>query len=105
MSVSQASLRDFARRLVHLPRARTNKQVLTRTLIQTSKCALHSIVPRRELRTNLQAQALVEASIRHTIGTTYIDLGLYPEVERQLDRASCTKNRELTEKSIRAHAK
>jgi serine/threonine protein kinase len=32
-------------------------------------------------------QPLVEASIRQTIGNTYIDLGLYPEAQRQIERA------------------
>ena len=32
-------------------------------------------------------QPLVEASIRQTIGDTYNDLGLYPEAERQIERA------------------
>ena len=32
-------------------------------------------------------QPLVEASIRQTIGTTYIDLGLYPDAEQQLLRS------------------
>jgi tetratricopeptide (TPR) repeat protein/predicted Ser/Thr protein kinase len=33
------------------------------------------------------SQPLVEASIRQTMGETYMDLGLYPEAERQLRRA------------------
>ncbi len=33
------------------------------------------------------AQPLVEASIRHTIGKTYEDLGLYPEAEKHMARA------------------
>jgi len=32
-------------------------------------------------------QPLVEASIRSTIGETYVDLGLFPAAERQLERA------------------
>jgi eukaryotic-like serine/threonine-protein kinase len=32
-------------------------------------------------------QPLVEASIRHTIGATYLDLGLFDEARRQLERA------------------
>ena len=34
------------------------------------------------------AQPLVEASIRHTIGKTYEDLGLYPEAEKHLATSS-----------------
>ncbi len=34
-----------------------------------------------------QSQPAVEASIRDTIGQTYIDLGLYPEAQKQLERA------------------
>jgi eukaryotic-like serine/threonine-protein kinase len=33
------------------------------------------------------AQPLVEASIRQTIGSTYIHLGVYPEAQRQIERA------------------
>ncbi len=33
------------------------------------------------------AQPSVEAAIQHTIGSTYLDLGLYPEAEQHLDRA------------------
>ena len=34
-----------------------------------------------------EKQPLVEASIRQTIGATYRDLGIYPEAQRQFDRA------------------
>jgi hypothetical protein len=34
-----------------------------------------------------QSQPLVEASIRETMGNAYEDLGLYPEAQRQLERA------------------
>ncbi len=34
-----------------------------------------------------EKQPLVEASIRQTIGETYRDLGLYPEAQRQVERA------------------
>jgi eukaryotic-like serine/threonine-protein kinase len=40
---------------------------------------------------------LVEASIRHTIGKTYDDLGLYAEAQQQLERALELRRRELTE--------
>jgi non-specific serine/threonine protein kinase/serine/threonine-protein kinase len=33
------------------------------------------------------AQPLVEASIRHTIGEAYVELGLYAEAQRQLEKA------------------
>jgi tetratricopeptide (TPR) repeat protein len=39
------------------------------------------------IKEKFSAQPLVEASIRQTIATTYIDLGLYPEAQEQLDRA------------------
>jgi hypothetical protein len=39
------------------------------------------------LDNKFQAQPLVEASIRHTIGKTYEDLGLLPEARYQLERA------------------
>lgn len=40
-------------------------------------------------------QPLVEASIRHTIGKTYKDLGLYPEAESQIQRALDLQQRAL----------
>ena len=42
-------------------------------------------------------QPAVEAAIRQTIGTTYFDLGLYPEAKRQLERALELRNRTLGE--------
>ncbi|WP_109485833.1 serine/threonine-protein kinase [Occallatibacter savannae] len=42
-------------------------------------------------------QPLVEASIRYTIGSTYIDLGVYPEAERQMERALALRRRQLGE--------
>jgi tetratricopeptide (TPR) repeat protein/tRNA A-37 threonylcarbamoyl transferase component Bud32 len=40
-------------------------------------------------------QPLVEASIRHTIGITYADLGLLPEAEQQLELALAIRRRIL----------
>jgi tetratricopeptide (TPR) repeat protein len=40
-------------------------------------------------------QPLVEAAIRQTIGNTYRDLGLYPEAQRQLERAVELRRRVL----------
>ena len=42
-------------------------------------------------------QPVVEASIRHTIGAAYIDLGLYADAERQLERDLALRRRELGE--------
>jgi tetratricopeptide (TPR) repeat protein len=42
-------------------------------------------------------QPLVEASIRHTIGITYEDLGLLPEAEQQLEIALAIRRRILKE--------
>jgi eukaryotic-like serine/threonine-protein kinase len=42
-------------------------------------------------------QPSVEASIRQTIGTSYFDLGLYPEAERQVERALELRRRTLGE--------
>ena len=42
-------------------------------------------------------QPLVEAAIRQTIGNTYRDLGLYPEAQRQLERAVELRRRTLGE--------
>jgi non-specific serine/threonine protein kinase/serine/threonine-protein kinase len=44
-----------------------------------------------------EAQPLVEASIRLTIGKTYEDLGLYPEAERHVGRALDLQRRVLGE--------
>jgi Tfp pilus assembly protein PilF/predicted Ser/Thr protein kinase len=40
-------------------------------------------------------QPLVEASIRHTIGNTYWDLGLFPQAQRQVERAANLRRRVL----------
>jgi tetratricopeptide (TPR) repeat protein len=45
-----------------------------------------------------QKQPIVEASIRQTIGNTYMDLGLYSEAERQFQRALELRQRFLGEK-------
>jgi len=45
-------------------------------------------------------QPLVEASIRHKIGTVYVDLSLYPEAERQFERALAIRRRELGERDV-----
>ena len=44
-------------------------------------------------------QPLVEASIRQTMGDTYKELGLYPEAQRQLDRALQLRRRLLGERN------
>jgi eukaryotic-like serine/threonine-protein kinase len=44
-------------------------------------------------------QPLVEASIRQTIGNTYLDLGLYPEAQRQAERAVELRRRVLGERN------
>src|SRR5579863_1037552 len=41
------------------------------------------------------AQPLVEASLRQTIGATYLDLGLYVEAEREIERAVDLRRRVL----------
>jgi non-specific serine/threonine protein kinase/serine/threonine-protein kinase len=43
-------------------------------------------------------QPLVEASIRYTIGSAYIDLSQYADAERQFERALSLRRRELGEK-------
>jgi serine/threonine protein kinase/Tfp pilus assembly protein PilF len=42
-------------------------------------------------------QPLVEASIRHTIGAAYIDLSVYPDAERQFERALALRRGQLGE--------
>ncbi len=42
-------------------------------------------------------QPLVEASIRQTIGNTYLDLGIYPEAQKQIERAIELRRRLLGE--------
>jgi tetratricopeptide (TPR) repeat protein len=44
------------------------------------------------------AQPAVEASIRQTVGSTYIDLGVYPEAQRQIERALDLRRRVLGER-------
>jgi eukaryotic-like serine/threonine-protein kinase len=44
-------------------------------------------------------QPLVEASIRHTIGSAYLDLGLYPDAERQFEKALNIRRSKLGEKN------
>jgi eukaryotic-like serine/threonine-protein kinase len=44
-------------------------------------------------------QPLVEASIRQTIGNTYLDLGLYQEAQRQVERAVELRRRALGERN------
>jgi tetratricopeptide (TPR) repeat protein/predicted Ser/Thr protein kinase len=44
------------------------------------------------------AQPLVEASIRQTIGNAYRDLGLFPEAQRQVERALELRQRALGER-------
>jgi eukaryotic-like serine/threonine-protein kinase len=43
------------------------------------------------------SQPLVEAAIRETMGTAYADLGLYPEAQRQRERALELRRRDLGE--------
>jgi tetratricopeptide (TPR) repeat protein len=42
-------------------------------------------------------QPLVEASVRHTIGAAYIDLSVYPDAERQFERALALRRVQLGE--------
>jgi tetratricopeptide (TPR) repeat protein len=46
-------------------------------------------------------QPEVEASIRDTMGTTYVDLGLYPEARKQLERALELRRRVLETEDAR----
>jgi tetratricopeptide (TPR) repeat protein len=43
------------------------------------------------------AQPLVEASLRQTIGSAYLDLGLYTEAQREIQRAIDLRRRALGE--------
>jgi hypothetical protein len=45
------------------------------------------------------AKPLVEASLRQTIGSTYLDLGLFAEAQREVGRAVELRRRELGEES------
>jgi eukaryotic-like serine/threonine-protein kinase len=45
------------------------------------------------------AQPLVEASLRQTIGSTHLDLGLYPEAQREIQRAIDLRRRVLGEEN------
>lgn len=59
------------------------------------RTALDRAAARVEAR--FAGQPAVEASVRHTIGATYLDLGLLPEAERQLLRAVRLRQQELGE--------
>jgi tetratricopeptide (TPR) repeat protein/tRNA A-37 threonylcarbamoyl transferase component Bud32 len=47
-----------------------------------------------------ESQPVVEASIRQTIGHTYYDLGLFPEAQRQLERAVDLRRGSLGDNSL-----
>ena len=52
----------------------------------------------KRIEGKFQAQPLVEASIRQTIGATYLDLGLFAEAQRELERAVDVRRRLLGER-------
>jgi hypothetical protein len=47
--------------------------------------------------TKFSGRPVVEASIRQTIGETYLDLGIYPEAQKQMERAMDIRRRALGE--------
>jgi len=49
------------------------------------------------VKDKFRGQPLLEASIRQTIGTTYKDLGLFPEAQRQIERSVDLRSRALSE--------
>ena len=65
--------------------------------IRTSKYAQRSTAPRPACGQKFDKQPLVEASIRQTIGNTYLDLGIYPESQKQIERALELRRRLLGE--------
>jgi eukaryotic-like serine/threonine-protein kinase len=60
------------------PRAKPDPDLKVRTALDRAAGKIEG---------KFEKQPEVEASIRDTIGQTYMDLGLYPEAEKQLERA------------------
>jgi tetratricopeptide (TPR) repeat protein len=82
--LSQASARVQAR-----PDTKPDPDLKVRTALDRAAARIEG---------RFKEQPLVEASIRETIGTTYEDLGLYPEAQQHLERAVDLRRRALGER-------
>ena len=80
------AVNDFLRNDVLAQASASTQARPERSPTRTSRYAPHSTARQHESRGSFPDQPLVEASIRQTIGETYLDLGLYPEAQLQLER-------------------
>jgi len=81
--LAQASLSKQAR-----PGASPNPDLTVRSVLDRAAASIAG---------RFDKQPLVEASIRQTIGNTYLDLGLYPQAQIQMERAYEIRSRRLGE--------
>jgi hypothetical protein len=81
--LAQASASAQAR-----PDTKPDPNLQVRTALDRAAAA----IPRK-----FDEQPLVEASIRQTIGNAYLDLGIYPEAQKQIERAHELRRRLLGE--------
>jgi hypothetical protein len=81
--LAQASAKQQAR-----PDSKPDPDLKVRTALERAAAGIEG---------KFDKQPLVEASIRQTIGMTYRDLGLYPEAQRQLEKALSLRRRLLGE--------
>ncbi len=81
--LAQASAKEQAR-----PGSKPDPDLKVRTALDRAAAGIEG---------KFDKQPLVEASIRQTIGITYRDLGLYPEAQRQLEKALGLRRRLLGE--------
>jgi tetratricopeptide (TPR) repeat protein/predicted Ser/Thr protein kinase len=81
--LAQASANEQAR-----PNAKPDPDLKVRTALDRAAARIEG---------KFDKQPLVEASIRHTIAIAYTDLGLYPEAQRQDERALELRRRVLGE--------
>jgi tetratricopeptide (TPR) repeat protein len=82
--LAQASARNQAR-----PDIKPDPDLKVRTALDRAAARVED---------KFRGQPVLEASIRQTIGTTYRDLGLFPEAQRQIERALDLRSRALSEK-------
>ena len=82
--LAQASANNQAR-----PDTKPDPDLKVRTALDRAAARIEGKFP---------TQPVVEASIRQTIGDTYSDLGLYPDAQRQLERALDLRRRTLGER-------
>ena len=81
--LAQASTKNQAR-----PNRKPDPDIKIRTALDRAAAAIGG---------KFAGQPLVEASIRHTIRSSYSDLGLYPQAQEQFERALALRRRHLGE--------